>query len=81
MGDSRWNPNLTGNSAWLEEFMHRHQLSKQVVAQILGENQARPCEWLKQIRPFPDEARHRLQQWEAGGCPRFPYWRDPRPAA
>ncbi len=63
-------------AAWLDEFMRAHGLSTEGTSHVLGVNQARVWEWLRQRREFPEDARRRLERWAADGCPRFPYWEE-----
>jgi plasmid maintenance system antidote protein VapI len=70
------NPDYEAGARWLEEFMRQHNLNKQHVTLILGENPARVHERLNQEKPLTPNIRHRLERWVSDGCPTFPYWHD-----
>jgi hypothetical protein len=67
-------PEYGEQAAWLDDFMRQHGLTTETASHVLGVNQARLWEWLKQRRALPDEIRERLERWAVDGCPRFAYW-------
>jgi hypothetical protein len=68
------NPDYLEGAAWLATFLDEHGLTPEMASHVLGVNQARVWEWLRQRRELPEEIRERLERWHRDGCPRFEYW-------